>query len=290
MAVSGARVVAFCVHPDGFRIISQWIERCGHDLALVVTLPGADHYGPGQGSILDVASRSDVVVSRRLRSGTASLVAAVRPDLVVSASFARLIPDEIIRIPRYGALNLHPAPLPRGRGPNPQRLTYEGDPEVGATLHRMAEEFDAGAILSRQVRPLGTAELTPQGLFAVWTDVLGRALDEGSARALAGEPGEEQDESWATYAAPFTDDEYRLRWDEPALTIQRRVAALNLLGPRARAVLGDAEPVAVAVRRLDGEHPAAAPGTVLDRTGDVAVVRVADGAVEVTLAAERSGS
>ncbi|MQA82852.1 MAG: hypothetical protein GEV10_31105 [Streptosporangiales bacterium] len=237
MAASGVRVVAFCVHPDGFRVISQWAVQRGHDLALVVTLPGADHYGPGQGSILDVASGTDVVVSRRLRSGTASLVAAVRPDLVVSASFARRIPAEIIGIPKYGAVNLHPAPLPRGRGPNPQRLTYEGDPEVGATLHRLAEEFDAGAILSRQVRQLGADELTPQGLFAVWADVLARALDEGAERALAGEPGEQQDESAATYAAPFTDDEYRLRWGEPALTLQRRVAALNLLGPRARVVL-----------------------------------------------------
>lgn len=287
MAGSGVRVVAFCVHPTGFELIARWIERRGHDLALVVTLPGADHYGPGQGSVVDVASGTDVVVSRRLRSTTASLVAGVRPDLLVSASFARRIPAEIVGIPRYGAVNLHPAPLPRGRGPNPQRLTYEGDPEVGATLHRMAEEFDAGAILSRKVRVLEPDELTPQGLFAAWADVLGGALDEGAERALAGEPGEEQDESAATYAASFTDDEYLLRWDEPASTLQQRVAALNLLGPRARVLLDGGEQVALGVRRLDGEHAPAAPGTVLGRTDGAVVVRVADGAVEVTLAAEQ---
>lgn len=58
------------------------------------------------------------------------------------------------------------------------------------------------------------------------------ALEEGVPRAVAGEPGEAQDEAAASYV---TEAERWLSWDEPALTVQRRAAALNVLGPTARA-------------------------------------------------------
>ena len=72
------------------------------------------------------------------------MIAALAPDLIVSATYPHRIPPEVTAIPRYGAVNLHPSPLPRGRGPNPQRLIYEGDPIIGGTLHRMSPSSTPG--------------------------------------------------------------------------------------------------------------------------------------------------
>jgi methionyl-tRNA formyltransferase len=161
----------------------------------------------------------DVLVTTRTRQTAAPVIASLAPDLIVCASFPQRIPDEVTAIPRYGAVNYHPGPLPRGRGPNPQRLIYEGDQTATGTLHRIAPELDSGPILSQRTRRLPDA-LTRGDILGAWVDLFVEALDEGIARAVAGEPGDPQDEALATYVAPFTLKERLLCWDEPALTSQ----------------------------------------------------------------------
>ena len=82
------------------------------------------------------------------------LIAAAEPDLLISATFPHKLPASVLAIPRLGAFNLHPTLLPQGRGPNPQRLVYEGAETLGATLHQTTADFDAGAMFSRQKAPL----------------------------------------------------------------------------------------------------------------------------------------
>ena len=283
--VGALRVVTFNVFPPAYELVAGWAARHGHRLVLLVTSPGPEgaRYGVGYRELVAaVPPAQDILVTTRMRRTAAPVIAALAPDLIVSATFPHRIPPEVTAIPRYGAVNLHPAPLPRGRGPAPQRLIYDGDLTVAGALHRIEPEFDAGAVLSLHRRSLPPA-VTPEAIMDAWTDLLALALDEGTRRAVAGEWGDPQDETLATYAPPFTQDERWLSWDEPALTIQRRAAALNILGPSARARL-DGQPVLLLdVRARPDDVPARAPGTVLDRTGDVVTVRVADGAVEATI-------
>ena len=278
------RVITFNVFPPAYALVAEWAARHGHRLVLLVTSPGrhAGRYGAEHQAMVAAApATQDILVTTRLRRTAAPMIAALAPDLIVSATFPHRIPPEVTAIPLYGAVNLHPAPLPRGRGPNPPRLIYEGDLTVAGALHRIEPEFDAGAVLSLHQRTL-PADVTPEAIVTAWTELLAAALEEGVPRAVAGEWGEPQDEARATYAATFTDEEHWLTWDEPALTVQRRAAALNVLGPAARARIDGEAVLLLAVRARPGEAPEATPGTVLDRTGETVTVRVADGAVEVT--------
>jgi len=111
--------------------------------------------------------------------------------------------------------------------------------------------------------------------------MLGEVLEEGLARVIAGERGEPQDETLATYAGHFTDEECWLDWREPAATLLRRFVALNVVSPRARARIGGEAFQVLALRTVPG--PATAPGTVLDRAGERLVVAAGDGAVEVRI-------
>ena len=280
MTMSPLRVVCCSAHPAGFGLVSAWARENGHELVLLVTLPGAGHYGDAVPSVLDEAGELDVLSTKRLRAVAAPLVAALEPDLVVSAAFPRRIPAEITRVPRYGAVNLHPAPLPRGRGPCPQRLTYEGDETVGATLHRTGEDFDTGAVLSVKERPLRDDELTPTGLMAAWAELLAAVLDEGARRAVAGEAGEPQDESLASYAGRFTDEERCLDWSAPTRTLRARVAALNMMSPTARARIDGREVIVRSVQPAAASAPGPV-GSVVGREGDAVLVRVGDGVVAV---------
>jgi methionyl-tRNA formyltransferase len=278
------RIVSFNVFPAAYEMVAGWAKSAGHQIVLLVTSPSprGERYGAGHRELLAaLPPRQDALVSSRLRRTVAPMIAALAPDLIISASFPHRIPPEITNIPRYGAVNLHPAPLPRGRGPNPLRLIYEGDTTAAGTLHRIVPEFDAGAILSKRERRLPD-DLSSDTIMSAWFELLVEALDEGVPRAARGEPGEPQDETLATYAAPFTEDERWLRWDEPALAIQRRAAALNVLPPFAHAYI-DGQPMRVSrVSARPGTAPAATPETVLSRTAETFIIRVADGTVEVT--------
>ena len=292
--MDGLRIVAFNVLPAVYQLVAGWAERHAHRVVLVVTSPGpmeaprgagsSERYGSGVPELIASAPRTqDFLVTTRMKSVATPVIRALAPDLIVSATFPHRIPPEIVSIPRFGAVNLHPTSLPRGRGLNAMRLIYEGEPMLAVTVHRISPEFDAGPILSQQLRP-ALVEPTVENLFAVWDEAAVVALEEGTRRAIEGDPGTPQDEAAATYAAPFTDAEYLLDLREPARTLQRRALALNLTVPgRARAEIAGMAFAIHGLRPLSGDA-CGEPGTLLHRAGGTLTVCAGDGPIEVQVA------
>ena len=277
------RVITFNIMPFAYRVVADWASRHGHELALLVTTPGpASRRNTTYREIIaGLPPSQEVAVTTRIRR-LAPYLAALEPDLIVSFTFPYLIPPAITALPRLGALNLHPTPLPRYRGPNPLRQLYDGAATLGATLHRTEAGFDTGAILSQQERPLPD-ELTPERLSAALAEVSAAALEEGAARAIAGATGFPQDHAGATYAARFGETDDRLAWDVPGRLLACQVLALLMAGREPRIALDGAEYAIRRARQLHGPEPTGAPGRVLDRADDTWTVGVADGAVEVVL-------
>jgi methionyl-tRNA formyltransferase len=116
----GLRIVTFNVLTIANALVTNWAERHGHRIILVVTSPAGSEARYGASYLRLVESlppTQDVLITTRMRRTVAPVLAALEPDLIISATFPHRIPSEVTAIPRYGALNLHPAPLPRGRGP-----------------------------------------------------------------------------------------------------------------------------------------------------------------------------
>ena len=282
MGASKLRIVTFHNLPPAYRITAGWAERMGHEIALVVTTPGpASRRTTGYREIAASAPpQHDVLVTTRMRRVAAPVIAALKPDLIVAMTFPYRLPPEILRLPRLGAINLHPTPLPAYRGPNPLRLFYDGAPTMGATVHRMDEHFDTGPILSQHTAPL-PADITPETLLGAWAPLMAGALAEGAARAIAGDPGRPQDNAGESYAAEFTPEECWLDWDLPKAVLQRRATALNLFRPAAQPTIDGRRYAIQRLTALPNPSTSAAPGTVLDEGDDGIVVAVADGEVRV---------
>ncbi|MGI8643392.1 MAG: methionyl-tRNA formyltransferase [Thermomicrobiales bacterium] len=284
---TGLRIVTCNVEPAAFDLVTQWATDHGHQIVLVITTPGpSPRTFTGHQEIVATARHDqDILVTTRLKRA-ASLIAAVQPDVILSYTFPLRIPPSVLELPRLGAVNLHPSPLPTYRGPNPARMLYDGTPTLGATLHRTSMGFDTGPILSCQ--GVETPENpTVAEVLATWRRLLVAALDDGMERLIAGDPGDQQDNEDASYAAAFTPEEHWIDWSWTAATVQRRVTALNLLLPTAKARAGNqvllvekASPL-----QLEGKH---IPGEVLRREGDHIVVAVADGAVELSVGADEA--
>jgi hypothetical protein len=78
------------------------------------------------------------------------------PDLFVSVLFEQRLPASLLRVPRYGSVNVHPSLLPEFAGRAPAIMALAAGREtIGVTLHLMNEELDAGAILAQHTISVG---------------------------------------------------------------------------------------------------------------------------------------
>lgn len=80
---------------------------------------------------------------------------SLQPDLILSCSYSKKIPSEILGIARNGAFNIHYALLPNWRGRHPvQWAIIKGQRHTGVTLHEMSAEIDAGHIVDQIKVPI----------------------------------------------------------------------------------------------------------------------------------------
>ncbi|HLZ73173.1 MAG TPA: formyltransferase family protein [Dehalococcoidia bacterium] len=289
---AGLRIVAYCVRPQAYALIAGWCAREGHRLLLVVTSPGPkSRPTPTYREVLAAAPRTQEILITTRMQRPVPLIRELAPDLVVSFTFPYRVPPEVVALPKYGAVNLHPAPLPLYRGPNPLRGVYDGHPLLGATLHWIAPEYDTGNVLAQATCPL-PEDRSVENLFGAWLGTMQPAFEQGIARALAGDPGTPQDERKASYGGVFTAEERWLDWSLPAALLQGRasVLAFNTEGmedhdaPGCLARIGGVPHAVQRVTPLPGVAPPAAPGAVLAGSGDVITLCCGDGVLQVQAA------
>ena len=152
----------------------------------------------------------DVLTPGSLKDeASAAELANTEWGLFVVAAYNKLIPQNILDIPRHGALNVHPSLLPKFRGPSPALSAILEDERVtGVTVMQMTEKMDAGPIVAQARVELEGAAWPPKG--AMFEDLLategGKLLAEVMPLWTQGEiTPEPQDESKATYTRKFTD-------------------------------------------------------------------------------------
>jgi methionyl-tRNA formyltransferase len=153
---------------------------------------------------------------------------ALAPDLIVLASYGKILPQAALKIAPLGNWNLHGSLLPKYRGASPiQYALLNGERETGVTLMEMVAEMDAGDIYLQAVEPIhpdddyGTLEAR---LAQRAASLLLEGLERLQAGTLTRTP---QDHAAATYAPMITKDDTRIRWEEPAEQCRNRIRALS---------------------------------------------------------------
>ena len=103
---------------------------------------------------------------RTLRDGEAEkIIRNIAPDVIAVVAYGKILPTEILTLPRYGCVNGHASLLPKYRGAAPiQWCIVNGEKETGVTAMQMDEGMDTGDILETAVTEIG-AEETAGELF-----------------------------------------------------------------------------------------------------------------------------
>lgn len=204
----------------------------------------------------------------------AARLAALEPDVLVTAAYGQIVGHDVLALPKLAAVNVHPSALPLYRGPDPiRRALWDGCSETAVTIQLMADEVDAGDILAQEHVAIAPDE-DAGALEARLAEVGGRAL-VGVLRTLATDSAvpRPQDHGLATYAAKIAPAEELVDFTLPADVLARRVRALAPR-PGLRATSGLKLLSAVPLEASPG-----GPGTILEVRGEDVVVACGRGAL-----------
>src|ERR1041385_1292913 len=133
----------------------------------------------------------DVVQPARIKNEEAKqLFASHDADLAVVVAYGRILPDEFLRAPRRGCINVHFSLLPKYRGAAPANWAIvNGETETGVTTMFIEPTLDTGPILMQSKTEIGATETAPQlreRLAEIGAGLLGETLarlDELTPRA-----------------------------------------------------------------------------------------------------------
>lgn len=153
----------------------------------------------------------------------------IKPDLIITAAYGKIIPKETLEIPEYGALNVHPSLLPKYRGPSPiQTVILNGDKETGVTIMLMDEKMDHGPVLAQQESKIPITKITYKELSEELAELSAKLLVETIPKWIKREiKVKEQDHSQASYTKIIKKEDGRIDWNKPAQEIERKIRAFD---------------------------------------------------------------
>lgn len=162
------------------------------------------------------------------KSSEVKKLRSLKPDLIITAAFGQILPKEILDTPRHGCINVHASLLPKYRGGAPiHRAIIAGERETGVTLMYMAEELDAGDILTQHTVPIGESD-TAGTMHDKLSEAGAELLRTSLPAILDGKiTPKQQDERLATYAPNIQRADERIDWTQSATAIFNQIRGLN---------------------------------------------------------------
>lgn len=217
-----------------------------YDIAAVFTQPDKPRdrgmklaYSP----VKELALENNIPVYQptKLRDGTATeLIKSLRPDILVVVAYGRILPDDMLEVPKYGAINVHASLLPKYRGAAPiQWAVLNGDKITGVTTMYLASEMDTGDIIYTAETEIGEFETSGElfdRLMVMGAELLDRTLRDIEAGTAPRTP---QDHSKASYVKMLDKSLSPIEWAKTPREVIKQIYGL--------------QPWPVATAELDGK-------------------------------------
>ena len=150
---------------------------------------------------------------------------AARPDAAAVVAYGRILPSDVLAVPRLGCVNVHASLLPKYRGASPiQAALLAGERVTGVVTMRVEEELDAGGIYLERRVTIEAGEnagelserLAREGASLLYETMRRLSAGDLAARPQAGEP---------SFCKPIRREDGRIDWTLPAEQIERRLRA-----------------------------------------------------------------
>ena len=215
----------------------------------------------------------------KMRDGTAlAILEELKPELLVVVAYGKILPDEILALPKYGAINVHGSLLPKYRGAAPiQWAVLNGDRVTGVTTMYLAHDMDSGDVIYTEQTGIGEFETSGE-LFDRLKDMGAELLVRTIRDIEAGTaPRVPQDHTQASYVKMLDKSLCPIDWNRRPREIVKQIYGL--------------QPWPVATMELEGKSvrvfgaaytdakTAKVPGSIVSTDGEGIGIACADGQI-----------
>lgn len=178
---------------------------------------------------LALAHGIEVLQPTTLRDAAAAeQLRALRPDVLAVVAYGRILPDALLEIPKYGAINVHGSLLPKYRGAAPiQWAVLNGDETTGVCTMHLASGMDTGDVIYTQETTIGEFETSGElfdRLREMGAALLCRTLRDLEAGTAPRMP---QDHRKATLAPMITKEQCPIDWTRTPRQIVKHICGLQ---------------------------------------------------------------
>lgn len=171
----------------------------------------------------------DVYQPTKLRDGSfTELLRSLKPDVLVVVAYGRILPEDALSVPTYGAVNVHSSLLPKYRGAAPvQWAVLNGDTVTGVSTMYLAPEMDTGDVIFTEKTEIGEFETSGElfdRLMVMGAELLHktlRAIENGTA------PRTKQDEAKASYVTMLDKSMSPIDWSRSPREIVKHICGLQ---------------------------------------------------------------
>ena len=189
-----------------------------------------------------IAEENNIMVFQpeRIRNDYEELV-GLNIDLIVTCAYGQIVPQEVLDLPKYGAINVHASLLPKYRGSAPiQWSLINGDKETGVTLMYMDKGMDTGDIIVKKSCAIDNSDNV--GTLHDKLSLLGRDLLKENLERIINQTVKriKQNNDEATLAPMIKREDEHLDFNSEGRSIINKIRALSPW-PLANFLLNDQE-------------------------------------------------
>jgi methionyl-tRNA formyltransferase len=222
--------IIFIGTPEYGAIVLEDLIKGGYRPVLAVTAPDKPK---GRKQILTspvvkvVAKKHNIpVVQPEIIKNLKFKIKNLKPDLGILAAYGQIIPKDILDIPKFGFLNVHPSLLPKYRGPSPIQFTIlNGEKKSGVTIILMNEKIDHGPIISQkslEIKEQETAETLHDKLAQLGAYLLLETIPKWVKGLIK---PKEQDDAQASFTKILFREDGKIDWKKPVELLEREIRA-----------------------------------------------------------------
>lgn len=221
--------------PDFAKESLEAVYNAGYEIIGVVTNPDRPQ---GRGMKLTASPVKEFALSKGLQiyqpekvkknEEFIEKIKSLQPDVICVVAYGKILPKELLEIPKLGCINVHGSLLPKYRGAAPiQWAVIDGEEETGVTTMYMAEGLDTGDVIDTAVIKLDEKE-TGGSLFDKLAIEGGKLIVETLSKLENGTATRTpQDDEKSSYAGKITKELGQIDFTKPAVTIERLIRGLN---------------------------------------------------------------
>ncbi len=263
------------------------LEELIKETSVVLVVSQPDREKDRKGTLLptpikEIAQKNNIDIYQPINIKTDyQKIIDYNPDIIITCAYGQIIPEQLLKYPKYGCINVHGSLLPKLRGGAPiHHAIINGDKYTGITIMYMDKKMDSGDIISQEkieILPEDNLDSLYEKMSYLGKKLLIKTLPtiiDGTNTRI------KQKEEDVTFGLNITKEEEKIDFNMPSVNIYNLIRGLSTI-PGAYCLI-DNKRIKIYQSELTNFKSISEPGRIekIDKTG--IYVNTSDNIIKLT--------